>query len=595
MSIHVCILGIDGSGKSTISASLPALLSAALGVPVASAGEKFRMTTPTEDHLGPGFQPERLPLEFHLSRFFKRKAKKNVENRRLYQVFKVAHMLFQDASAKKLEKRYEPAIVVSDGNAILSACGREVNYRKTPGSRTPEPAELARLFGYVLDGRIPDPRTIGRMPKAVAIKKLKRICDACGIKGFWLPDIVFFLDVRPSSAMKRIAARGRKIDGHENEKDLNQAREMYLKTLEAFSIYRPEALVEIIRTDGSTPGEVLRKIVGRMKAGIRAKTVALQGSSAPLGKSEDNIEDKSFWSKILNRKYIFNYLCAKCFDGAWREPFFVCSPHGRVFLKEGYSANVMKIIYENTDTEKNPFNRIFLGYPLNRAVYDRLEMLVGWLYWVLREKLVPGKEVTVFSAPCGFAYDMLGALNRLKKESPRLLQRVRFVASDLDPYGDIEPALAAKARELDITFDFIKGDIRKAAVRKLIRSFGPFDIELFIGLSGWLPKPAIVGHMRFLVTAIKPDGVCLTDTFTAAAYSFSGYYAGFRGNYYEPEIYRAMLDYAGFNGQYATVESGRDGINHLIVVRPRRKRSFAVSGYETATYGRIKNNERAVC
>ena len=32
MTLHVCILGIDGSGKSTISAALPAILAAEMGL-----------------------------------------------------------------------------------------------------------------------------------------------------------------------------------------------------------------------------------------------------------------------------------------------------------------------------------------------------------------------------------------------------------------------------------------------------------------------------------------------------------------------------------------------------------------------------------
>jgi len=38
MSLHVCVLGIDGSGKSTVAAALPSILAAETGCVVGSAG-----------------------------------------------------------------------------------------------------------------------------------------------------------------------------------------------------------------------------------------------------------------------------------------------------------------------------------------------------------------------------------------------------------------------------------------------------------------------------------------------------------------------------------------------------------------------------
>jgi thymidylate kinase len=570
MGIHVCLLGTDGSGKSTISATLSALLAAELRVPVGCAGEEFRMTTISEDHLGPNFQPENLPFLFSLSRYFKRKAKKHVENRILYQIFKVAHMLFQDASARKLMEIYDPAIVISDGNAILSACGREVNYRKKQGGVSTDVHDLMEMFGDVLDDVSFPPHKLAKMPKVAMIKKLRAFSHGLGIQGFWLPDVVFFLDVSPSSAMERIKARGKKIDRHENEHDIMNARQMYLKTLQAFLLYRPEAVVEIIKTDGKTPGEVLEEIVGRLKTHIKSEAIKIATTATPLGKTMESLSHSSFLSKIFNRKYIFNYLCGKFFKGAWREPFFICSSYGREFLKEGYSAKVMKIIYDNSNNEKNLFNKIFLGYPLHRAVHDRLVILKQVVTEALRKKLLTGKKISVFTAPSGFAYDIFKPLERLHKLWPELCKHVRIIASDLDPYGDIEPALTARAKEMDIEFLFLKGDITSKALQHRILSHAPFDIGLFVGLSGWMSKPAIINHMKMLHVYVKSDGILITDTFTAAAYSFSGYYAGFKGNYYEPWIYRTLLDYCGFDGLHASIESGRDRINHVLVARPRQ-------------------------
>jgi len=51
MNLHICVLGIDGSGKSTITASLPAALATALNVVVAGAGDTFRVVDGEQDYL----------------------------------------------------------------------------------------------------------------------------------------------------------------------------------------------------------------------------------------------------------------------------------------------------------------------------------------------------------------------------------------------------------------------------------------------------------------------------------------------------------------------------------------------------------------
>jgi hypothetical protein len=40
---------------------------------------------------------------------------------------------------------------------------------------------------------------------------------------------------------------------------------------------------------------------------------------------------------------------------------------------------------------------------------------------------------------------------------------------------------------------------------------------------------------------------------------------GYNASYYPPYVMKALLDYVGFDGLAATVESGQDRINHVIV------------------------------
>lgn len=71
MTLHVCVLGIDGSGKSTATAALPAALAGETG----ETGETFHLRSPDEDHLAPKFHPEGLPLSARLAGWFKKAAR----------------------------------------------------------------------------------------------------------------------------------------------------------------------------------------------------------------------------------------------------------------------------------------------------------------------------------------------------------------------------------------------------------------------------------------------------------------------------------------------------------------------------------------
>src|SRR5919107_5881200 len=112
MTLHVCILGIDGSGKSTISTALPAILAAETGIVAGSAGETFHVSDPDEDHLAPKFHPDGLPASARLTTQFKRTAKRLVDSRKLYPAFKIAQMVTQDIAAAALARRYRARVMV---------------------------------------------------------------------------------------------------------------------------------------------------------------------------------------------------------------------------------------------------------------------------------------------------------------------------------------------------------------------------------------------------------------------------------------------------------------------------------------------------
>ena len=573
MTLHVCVLGIDGSGKSTVVAALPGVLAAEISLVAGSAGETFRIVASDQDHLALQFCPDGLPMAARLSLRLKRVAKRLANYPTLYAIFKLAQMLSQDCAAKNLVARYAPAVFVSDGNAFLSTTGRAANYLRAASASdhadtpVPEAEDLRVVFSYILDDVAVPKESRQKLPSLRVGKLIYKLNNLLRLQSVWLPDVVIFLDLSPELALTRIRSRGKKIDAHENLSDLTQARGMYLKTLKAFQAYRSREVAHCVGVDDLTLGETLRAVRDVIRPHLISGGLVDRNPISPLGTTD--LADEAIRGKSLNHRYLFRYLLAKWFSGAWREPTFFFSKLGRLFLKEGYSAGVMKAIYDQDDKEYDLLDRIFLEYSLHRAVYDRLQILVRKIKPELDVRLADGHELRIFTAPSGFAYDLFRPLEEIARHDPEAMKRVHVTAADLDPHGVLQEELSARARRLGIQLTFLRCDITDQDVRSRLEKSAPFDLALFVGLSSWLPKPDTLVHLAWLRENLRPDGRLITDCFTPEAYALSGRYIGYKANYYTPEIYKAILDYCGFEGLNADLESGRDGINHVLVASPR--------------------------
>jgi hypothetical protein len=574
MTLHVCILGIDGSGKSTISAALPAILAAELGLVAGAAGETFRVSDPDEDHLALKYHPDGLPVSARLSTRFKRKAKRLVDNRKLYPAFKIAQMVAQDIAASALAKRYRAHVIISDGNALLAATGRAANYLRAASDGghkpAPGPEDLRAVFSYIIEGKAIPPESQRRLPPLQRARAIYRMSCRLGLQAAWLPDILVFLDLSPQISIARIASRGKKVDRHENLADLAQAREMYLKSLEAFGRYRSFEATYRIPLDDLSPGDTVGALVEALRPYLLADQEETLASGEPLGTSRRT--GNAMRKTALDHRYLIRYLLAKWFRGAWREPTFLFSSLGRLFLDEGYSAGVMRVIYDQDEKRYGLLDRVFLEYPLHRAVYDRLQILTRKIEAELEARLQAGREVRIFTAPSGFAYDLFRPLETIAGRLPEFMDRVEIVATDLDPHEALAGELAQRAEKLGIRFTFLRGDMTDGEMRQRFEMKAPYDVALFVGLSSWLPKPQILDHLRWIRKNLREDGLLVTDSFTPEAYALSGRYVGYKANYYEPEVYRVLVDYCGFDGLGADVESGRDRINHVLIASPRVRR-----------------------
>jgi len=563
-TLQVSVIGIDGSGKSTLAASLAVLLAGEYGLVAGSAAaDEFWVRAPDTDLCGPSFHPHGYAIAARLERISRGFSRLVVDNRALYPMAKVFQMLLQDNAAVKLSKRYGVDVMVSDGNLLLSGAGRAFNYRG-PVDNPPSADDVDHAFQHLLSGTRLGPETRKRLPDLHTADVLAVVARLTRMQGVWIPDHAVFLDLTPDAAVSRVKGRGAKVDRHENRADLSTAREGYLRVLEVVRKNKGDNSTHVIPVESLGPGEVLAAAAKALKPYLPEA----KGAESRAGALHEAIGRRSMAARILSFRYLGRYLVRRFFEGAWREPFFPMSAPGRIFLKDGYSAGVMRLIYDQP-VRAPLLDRVFYGYPLHRAVRDRLGILERRIEQELRKRLSDGGKLTIFTAPSGFAYDVLHPLKKLVDSDPSVVSRVVLVAADLDPSGQLAPELTAKAKEIGVRFEFLRGDLTGPELRSQGERFGPFHLALFVGLSAWLPKPPMLEHLRWLRANLREDGLLVADCFTPAAYATGGAAMGYKASYYPPVVMKALLDYCGFDGMTASVESGRDRINHVVVVANR--------------------------
>ena len=560
MTLQVAVVGIDGSGKSTLAASLAVVLAGEYGLVAGSAvADEFWVRAPDTDLCGPRFHPLGYAIAARLERVSRGFSRLVVDNRYLYPSAKVFQMLLQDNAAVKLSKRYAVDVMVSDGNLLLSGAGRAFNYRG-PVNDQPTADDVDHAFQHLLNGTRLGPETRRHLPDLHTAEALAVVARLIRLQGVWIPDHAVFLDLTPDAAVARVKGRGAKVDRHENPADLTTAREGYMRVLEVVRKNKGETSAHVVAVEALGPGGVLAAAATALKPYLPEAN----GAESRAGALHEAIGRRSMLRRILTYRYLGRYLVRRFFEGAWREPLFPMSAPGRIFLRDGYSAGVMRLIYDQP-AHPSFLDSVFYGYPLHRAVRDRLRILERRIEQELRKRLADGGKVTIFTAPSGFAYDLMRPLKKLVASDPELAGRVLVVAADLDPSGQLAPELAARANEIGVRLEFLRGDLTGPALRSEGERFGPFDLALFVGLSAWLPKPPMFEHLRWLRANLREEGLLVTDCFTPAAYATGGAAMGYKASYYPPLVMKAVLDYCGFDGIAASVESGRDRINHVIV------------------------------
>jgi 1-acyl-sn-glycerol-3-phosphate acyltransferase len=208
---RVAVLGIDGSGKSTLSRRLARECS----------GQTRSCVISDSVQVWERGRPQPLqPLVAEKLRSWIGARAKRADSLARYKIPKLAEIFLRDRLLDEVGRWYRPEWAFMDGMPVLNLCAWSALYRD---GRLSEEA-CAKILS-VLTRREPrvereDP-VFAQYPELGALRRLR-------LDRMHLPDVCVFLDVPPEVCVTRIESRGERRQVHETREKLARLREAYL-------------------------------------------------------------------------------------------------------------------------------------------------------------------------------------------------------------------------------------------------------------------------------------------------------------------------------------------------------------------------------
>jgi len=206
----VALLGIDGSGKSTLSRKL------------AEEFSKNASACRISDELllyEAGRTRDFQPLMIEKLRRWVGSQVKQARSLASYKVPKLAELLLRDRLLFEARRWYRPRRIFMDGMPLLNLAAWAVLYKGEAVDEESVVKILRLLSGGSASSR--DDPVFERFPELKTLRRLR-------LDRMALPDLVIFSDVPPRVCVERIASRGEKRQVHETRDKLSRLREGYL-------------------------------------------------------------------------------------------------------------------------------------------------------------------------------------------------------------------------------------------------------------------------------------------------------------------------------------------------------------------------------
>lgn len=208
----LAVLGIDGSGKSTVSRSLAQRLSGRRTVCLISDRLEFY------EH---GELKPLQPLVLEEARGMLSRHAKHAKSLASYKIPKLAELLLRDRLLSEAARWYAPQLLVLDGSPILNMAAWVALY----GREDLDDQILADAIA-VLAGK-----GSGLSRNAPVFKQIPELAllNRLGLTHMQIPRLLVLLDLPASLACARISSRGELRQPHETEEKLACLRKAYLR------------------------------------------------------------------------------------------------------------------------------------------------------------------------------------------------------------------------------------------------------------------------------------------------------------------------------------------------------------------------------
>jgi diacylglycerol kinase family enzyme len=241
--VHIAVIGIDGSGKSSCYESL--LRKMSVESKVAGVGDEVLVNVSGTGLITPQ-DIVRVKLKSTLGVIVRM-----CHGKFLYEISKLSELVVRSEIQNTIAERYKPEYIITDGSALVNMLGWGRYYHP----RYFHEKVYAEFITYLTGKK--------RIPFFKALYYAKRIPELVLVNRVYaarlqVPDIIIFLKVKPEEAIQRILARGKEIQVHEQTQFLSMLQEAYSFVCKILSMSFPIKIIEI-DTSGLTQAEVIQK------------------------------------------------------------------------------------------------------------------------------------------------------------------------------------------------------------------------------------------------------------------------------------------------------------------------------------------------
>lgn len=210
----LAVLGIDGSGKSTISRGLAQRLSVQGSACLVSDRLEFYEQG----------EPKPLqPLGLEAARGMINRYAKRARSLASYKIPKLAELVLRDRLLSDVTRWYAPQLVVLDGSPLLNMAAWAALYSR----ENLDDETLAKAITVLAGDKAAPSRADPVFSQIPELSRLTRL----GLTHLRLPQLLVLLDLPAEAACARITSRGKPRQPHETEEKLGRLREAYLRVV----------------------------------------------------------------------------------------------------------------------------------------------------------------------------------------------------------------------------------------------------------------------------------------------------------------------------------------------------------------------------